>query len=243
MIQEFNKFVNNYDLSDEKIMYKVEHSVRVMEKNKEYARKLGFSKDEIKLAEQIGLLHDVGRFKQLEVTDSFVDYNGFDHAEYGVQYLFTEGNISKFIKDKTNYDIIKFAIKNHNKYKLPRCSDVQTLKQAKLIRDTDKIDILNLVGNLKEYNLKCDDSKISEPIMSAIKKHKLVFSEDIKTHNDDLAAKFALGFDINNDLCLKEIRKNIDGYYKQIEDNGTFKEIYEEVIKYLDERIDKYVRN
>ena len=239
MIEEFKKYVNKYNLSDEKIANKVGHSLRVMTKNKEYAIKLGFTEEEIISAEEIGLLHDIGRFEQLKLTNSFNDLTGYDHAEMGVNYLFKEGNISKYVNDKSHYNIIEFAIKYHNKYELPICSNERMQRQAKLIRDTDKLDILYLVGYLKEYNFKADNSEISPLVRESIYNHKVVSNKDVITNNDKIAVKFALVFDINYDIFLEEIKDNVTAYYKQIEGEYIFKDVYNEIIKYLNERIDK----
>ena len=238
MLKEFNKYVNKFDVSDEKIMWKVEHSLRVYEKNKKNAEKLGFSKDEVNLAGEIGLLHDIGRFRQLEITDSFSDLEGFDHADFGVKYLFDECNIKKYVKDEKDYDIIKFAIKYHNKYRLPKCTDAEMLKQAKLIRDTDKLDILYMFGKLNVFKVVCDDSPISPKVIDAIKKKKLVNNKDVKTHNDEIAVKFALIFDINNDMFIKDALGYIESYYKIIKGEDKFKDILEIIEEYAKERME-----
>ena len=44
MIEEFKKYVDNYDLNNENIKLKYNHSLRVMALSRKYAVKLGFSK-------------------------------------------------------------------------------------------------------------------------------------------------------------------------------------------------------
>ena len=117
MVEEFEKYVNNYDLTKEKVILKKNHSIRVMNLCVKYAKKLGFNDEDISLAKVIGLLHDIGRFEQLKEFNSFDDSN-IDHADLGVKILFEEGLIRDFIEeDKYDY-IIKKAIENHNKYKI-----------------------------------------------------------------------------------------------------------------------------
>ena len=88
MIEEFNKYTNNYDMNDEAIRNKYSHSIRVMNLSKKYATILGFSKEDIELATLIGLLHDIGRFEQISVYHTFNDSKIIDHALYGVKVLF-----------------------------------------------------------------------------------------------------------------------------------------------------------
>ena len=50
MVEEFEKYVNNYDLTKEKIILKKNHSIRVMNLCVKYAKKLGFNDEDMSLA-------------------------------------------------------------------------------------------------------------------------------------------------------------------------------------------------
>ena len=63
-IIEFLKYTEKYDLEDENIQRKKEHSLRVMNISETIARKLNLSEKEIQLSTLIGLLHDIARFEQ-----------------------------------------------------------------------------------------------------------------------------------------------------------------------------------
>lgn len=243
MIEEFNKFINNYDISNDKIKLKYKHSYRVMELSKKYATMLGFNKHEIEVATVIGLLHDIGRFEQLKLYDSYKDFENIDHADYGVKILFEDELIRNFWKNEEDYDVIKFAIKNHNKYELEFDTDERKMMHAKLIRDIDKLDILYLEGSLNEIDIKYSDDDLSDEIIESLKNKKQIKKTDIKNINDELSTEFAYAFDINNDICLNELKNNIDAYYKRINNDKIFKKVYENIINYIDERIDNYARN
>ena len=47
MLEAFDKYVSNYDLNDEKIKLKYNHSIRVMEQMVKYAKLLGFSEEDV----------------------------------------------------------------------------------------------------------------------------------------------------------------------------------------------------
>ena len=243
MLEEFEKYVSNYDMSDENILLKYNHSYRVMNLSKKYATLLGFSDEDIKLASLIGLLHDIGRFEQLRVYKSYIDSKTIDHADYSITQLFNKNEIEKFTKNKEDYEIIKFAIKNHNKFSIPETDNERMLMHAKLIRDTDKIDILYLLGKLGELNVKGNNSPLSEEVIKSIKKNETIDRKYTVSKNDRLVTQMAFAFDIYNDICLNEIKKNMKYFYKQIDKPEVFKETYEIVNKYIDERIDKNVRN
>ena len=58
MQENFDKYVHNFDMKDEIIKDKYNHSYRVMKLSEKYARKLKFSKEDIEIAKIIGLLND-----------------------------------------------------------------------------------------------------------------------------------------------------------------------------------------
>ena len=116
--EAFKEYVKNYDLEDKKIQLKVAHIERTSQMAKKIAENLDLEKEDIELAELIGLLHDIGRFEQLKRFNTFVDRESINHGEFGVEILFKEGKIRDFI-DTSKYDeIIKKAIINHNRNRI-----------------------------------------------------------------------------------------------------------------------------
>lgn len=240
MIEEFRKYVSNYDLNNIKIKLKYDHSIRVMELSEKYSKQLGFSDYDIKLATMIGLLHDIGRFEQLKMYDSFDDRK-IDHADLGVKILFDEGLIERFWDNKDDYELIKLAIKNHKKFKIEDINDERIMKHAKLIRDTDKIDIMYVYRVSNEF--RSDSSEISKSVIKSLNMHQLGLYENIKNKNDEIALAFCFAFDINYDVCLEEFKTNLNIFYNILNHKEKFNEVIDIVNKYIDERIDKYVRN
>ena len=173
MIEEFDKYVSNFDLNNKDIKLKYNHSFRVMKLSEKYSKLLNFNGYDIKLASLIGLLHDIGRFKQLQLYNTYKDNNKMDHAIYGSKILFEEGLITNFWDNEEDYEVIKFAIENHNKFIIEETNDERKLKFAKLIRDIDKLDIIYLYGYLDEINMRETDVEINPVIIDNIKKHKL----------------------------------------------------------------------
>jgi putative nucleotidyltransferase with HDIG domain len=76
------------------------------------------SEEDKRLAHIIGLYHDIGRFEQDKVFNSFYDIKTFDHGDYGVEVLFEQGLIREIPIEEKYYKIIEKAIKNHNKYNI-----------------------------------------------------------------------------------------------------------------------------
>ena len=65
------------------LLPKVEHSKKVAQLCRALAGQLHLTKEKIKLAEIIGLLHDVGRFSQFMEYGTFIDSDSIDHGTRG----------------------------------------------------------------------------------------------------------------------------------------------------------------
>ena len=103
----FKNFLEQYeDKKHLSFLLKVVHTYHVAENARKIAEKLSLSKEDIKLAELIGLLHDIGRFEELKITNELNSVK-FDHALYGSKMLFEQGMIRNFIEDSQYDDIIK----------------------------------------------------------------------------------------------------------------------------------------
>jgi HD superfamily phosphohydrolase YqeK len=241
--EEFDKYAKKYDLNDLKLKSRYNHSYRVMDLCVKYATELGWSKDDIELAKIIGLLHDFGRFEQWKVYHSFIDKNTVDHADYSVEQLFDKNEIIKFTNRKEDYELIKFAIKNHNKLEIEKCDNERFIKFAKLIRDADKVDIIYLLGYGSEIKEKGTNEKITDKVMECVYKHKSVPIIITNNINDRIIVQFSFVFDLNYDIVLSDFKYNLTGFYEFLDNNEIFKEVYDEIIKYIDERMNKNVRD
>ena len=235
----FINYVNDFDLDNEKIKLKYDHSLRVMNLCIKYAKLLNFSEKDIKLAGLIGLFHDIGRFKQIKECDTFSDLNSFDHAMLSSKILFEDGLIKEIWDDESDYELIKFAIENHNKISLEETNDERILKHAKLIRDADKVDIIYLTGNLGISDLTTVDIPFEEKALDEYYDHKLVSWEYENSKNYWILVYFSYVFDINYEFSLKEISKYYDDLYDKIKDNKVFEDVYNELKRYINERLSK----
>ena len=125
--EEFEKYVKPYGRENVKICRKIEHSYRVLDVAEEIAKSLDLSEEDLELAKLIGLLHDIGRFEQIRIYNTFVDKDSIDHADLGVKILFEDNLIRKFIEDDQYDEIIYKAIKSHNKYAIENGLNQQEL--------------------------------------------------------------------------------------------------------------------
>lgn len=240
----FDKYVEQYNLNNYDIAYKFHHSYRVQELSNLLAKKLNLNEEDLYLANIIGLLHDIGRFKQLEVYKTYEDSKSIDHADYGVKVLFDDNVIDRFNIENKYYDIIRKAIKNHNKFKIEQGLNEQELLHAKIIRDTDKIDIFNAYTDLEAYDITSNLGEITKEVENEFKLNKSVALSNTKTRADELLLTLSFVFDINFDESIVIIKEKdyINKLYSQIEEKEKYKQYFDLITEYMNERIGKYVR-
>ena len=87
-IKAFQDYTSHYDVTDEKVKLKIDHTYRVSSLCQQIAVQSGFDKDETELAWLTGLLHDVGRFEQLRRYGTFMDAQSIDQSEFVADNLF-----------------------------------------------------------------------------------------------------------------------------------------------------------
>ena len=236
--KEFDKYTNLFDMNNCDVKYKYNHSYRVMKLSNMIAKNLKLSKEDIMLATVIGLLHDIGRFKQLKMFDSYDDKN-IDHADLGVKILFEEGLIHNLKIESKYYDIIKFAIVNHNKLNIEKTDNEKENMHAKIIRDADKIDILKAHVIYNDYKEIETDEKISEPVRNSFYNNNAIKKKDLKNRNDRIILLLAFIFDINYDINIKYIEKEriIQKFYEMIKNKSIFDEYFKYTFNYINERV------
>jgi len=121
------------------------HSFRVAENARYIATALRLTEGERCLAEAAGLVHDVGRFTQFIRYGSFRDADTVDHGMEGRQVL-EAGGIALFLNPGDCEDLF-YAVEYHNRKQaeLPINFDEEKDRLLRLLRDADKIDIIEVV--------------------------------------------------------------------------------------------------
>ena len=240
----FLKYVTSFDMNNPKIKLKIAHSLRVLDLSTILAEKLNLTIEETELIKLISLLHDIGRFEQLKLTNSFDDCI-FDHAKSGVEYLFQEGFIKNYLKDDKNYEIIRNAIYYHNKYvdDIPSF-DEATSKYINLIRDLDKIDIVNAI-NLN-YDVYFKKEEVPKSYIDEFFQAKSIRKVGLNCPSKSFMTTCAFVYDINYPESFEILKER--NYYEKyfakakvaIESEKLYEEIKENVRKKVKESI--YVR-
>jgi len=199
--KKYEEYVKSYDLSDGKIALKYHHIMRVAEISKKIATELRLKDEDIKLAELIGIFHDIGRFEQIRQFNTFNDKDSINHAEYGVKVLFEDGMIEKFNVNPKYYETIKVAILNHNKRDIEDGLSEHDLLHCKIIRDSDKLDIFHVLVTEKiidAYDIESLENETfsNEVIKEFWEEHSIDYSK-MKTKGDLWIAHMAYIYDFN----------------------------------------------
>lgn len=249
----FKKFLEKYnDKNELGFNLKVVHTYHVVNNAKIIATNLNLKEEDINLAELIALLHDIGRFEELNFLKSF-DSVKFDHASYGVKMLFEDNLIRNFIDDDSYDEIIKVAIDNHSRLSIQDGLDERCLLHAKIIRDADKLDNFRVKkeekieaifpGKVKNKE-ELENSTISDKVFETVKQNKCVDIHDRVTILDYWICVLAFIFDLNFKESYQIVKDNdyinilIDRFnYNDLETKSRMEEIRNIINNYIDSKL------
>lgn len=221
---------------DTHIQFKIDHTYRVRDNSLALAASLDLSPHNLRIAEVIGLLHDVGRFEQFTKYRTFRDAISEDHAELGLKVLASHQVLSGLADGEKV--IVETAIKYHNKYLLPQLSSADQLMFCKLIRDADKLDIFAQLVN--EVSENCPDREEYSPkVIESILEGRGVPFTDVQTSGDLKLARLAWVLDINYGLTLKKIRdmRYLERMVAQSPPTQTMQKVYDYLNSDIEQRL------
>lgn len=210
-----DSFNNTSIHSRENIELKDAHTLRVCDEILTVGKQLGLGEDELRLAEIIALLHDVGRFEQYARYGTFNDTKSENHAELGIRIIEKEGVLDRL--DEAIKKIVIKAINYHNLISLPGNENETCLFYAKLLRDADKLDIWRLVTDYYHRNegkknsgleLELPDTPgFSKSVGDDLANKRSVNFKNIRNLNDFKLLQAGWIFDINFEPSRKIIRE------------------------------------
>lgn len=244
----FKEYVKNYNPEDKQVKLKITHIERTSIMARKIAESLKLDKEDIELAELIGLLHDIGRFEQIKRFHTFSDKDSINHGEFGVQVLFEQGEIRKFIEDDKYDEIIKKAILNHNRAGIEEGLSTRELLHARLIKDADKTDIFYILtfDDIKAIYGSYDfsDDKISDEIYKAFIEKERINYVDRKGPADVLVSHFQFLYHFYFSYGLQYVYDQgyIDELYnrfsfKDKETSERYKKVYENAKEYAKNKL------
>ena len=226
--KEFIKYVDSYDFTKEMIFLKKNHSLRVMDISNQLAKKENFTDEEVEIATLIGLLHDIARFKQYTEYQTFRDSESFDHGDKGVELLEIDNYLRKYIETERYDNIIKLAIKNHNKFAIEEGLTEEQNKFCKLIRDADKIDIFFIASEVlwRNEKEKMENFIINPEIKQALERQEMIENNRYNKieYADSILRILGYMFDLNYKSSFEIIKE--EKYIDRMVNRFKFKDKY-----------------
>ncbi len=125
------------------IAVKLEHTRHVAENAREIARDLRWTPEDVRLAEALGWLHDVGRFAQFAEYGHLQDATSVDHGLRGLEIVRASGILAPMPDHRRG--CLLDGIRHHNARTISPAAAPASLPFLKLIRDADKLDIFRVV--------------------------------------------------------------------------------------------------
>lgn len=192
---------NIHDALERKIM----HTALVCDNIKIICKSIKSGQSNTFLAEAAALLHDIGRFPQLDRFGTFVDFKSLDHGTLAVDILLDENVLSDIPGSEQR--CLFTAIKWHNKKEIPNELQEDELTLLKLLRDADKLDILRMFSDyypvskthpnsLLEFGLPESDT-CEEGIVNAILDRRIADVMLSKSLSDIRLSKLSWFYDFN----------------------------------------------
>ncbi len=216
----FEEYTMSHLSEDEEVKanlrYKKEHSLRVRNYMLTLGQDLQLDTNQMFLAEVIGLFHDIGRFEQYVKYNTFKDHRSVNHAELGLsvleRYQIFLGRVSELEEE-----IILTAIKNHNQRVIQENVGEFTLLFCQLIRDADKLDILDQVINFYEnpgrtpylaVESNHEDTRYSPEIIQGILSGNQISYTCVKTPVDLKLIRLSWLLDLTFPTAVKLAKRN-----------------------------------
>ena len=216
----FIEYTSHYDMNDDKIRLKIEHTKRVNQLCAQIADEIGLSEEDVELAWLMGLLHDIGRFEQIKQYGTFADSESVDHAQLGADILFQERHIRDYILDSSEDSLLETAIRAHSAYRIPNNLNERTRTFCNILRDADKIDIIrvNTEFSFEEvYNVSTEElatAEITPEVMNSFYEEHAVLRSLKKTPVDNVVGHISLVYELVYPVSTQILKKQ--GYLKKL---------------------------
>ncbi len=229
MHEWMNQYIKSFYSDDEEVQLGISikeiHTGYVTTNSIELANFLNLNEHDKNLAEIIGLFHDVGRFRQYSLYKTFNDSESEDHANLGIKVI-DELEFFKELSDSDN-EIIRFAIKNHNKKLIEPTTDEKKILFAKIIRDADKLDIYRVLqpflaqenaDKMPKFIKGKERADISPDFVENFMAGNQADYRQIRTNGDRKIVRLMWIYDINYSWTMKKIveRGYIDAIVKEL---------------------------
>lgn len=246
--QRFFEYVDHFysecDTDNQAFRLKRDHTRRVCRNARMLANKLKISERESLLAEVMALFHDIGRFKQYRIYQTFKDADSENHAALGVSEIKTHSLLEGLAEDEIG--LILRAIEYHNALKIPDHIRGRERFFMQLLRDADKLDIWKVFGEYCEVQTKSstdsvslglsDNNRYSDCALKAVCERKIVQMPELKTLNDFKLLQISWVYDLNFVPTMEAMMEKgyIERLYAFLPQTREIEDAFEKVYQYAE---------
>ena len=243
----YHSFKGLDENQEKNFLIKKEHSYRVATLMESFASWMGMAEEFIALSYITGLLHDLGRFPQFIEYSTFNDDVSADHAALSAEVINNEGLNS--LLEGESFEMVSSAIFLHNKYEVSKNLPQQTVTLAKLLRDADKLDILEVICTYYENRDRepnhtltwemPDSYKISDEVARAIGTKKQIPKAIIKNKLDIKVYQMSWIYDLNYKpaFCILASKRYIERIYDTLPKSEKIIEFYRGIKIYIENQV------
>ncbi|MBC2744491.1 MAG: HD domain-containing protein [Desulfosarcina sp.] len=197
-------FLTGETVKDSPLVLKIEHTARVCDNICHLGRSIDLTDGQMRIAEAIGLFHDVGRFMQYRRYRTFNDRKSANHAALGIDVLKETAVLDSLPADEKT--MIVDAVRFHNAPALPGNKPPETMVFMRLIRDADKLDIWKVFADYYRHRQHPEPAIVQhlpdlpvwdENIVKAITEKHVAKFKDMKSLNDFKLLQLSWVFDLH----------------------------------------------
>ncbi len=252
----FDEYVNRFLGDDEyvnaNLQLKQAHTLGTCQESIFLAKELALDDNQTRIAELIALFHDIGRFPQFAHYRTYNDPRSVDHCALGVEVLQQEGVLDTLSSEERQW--VETAVEYHGRKTVPADLTGQTLLQAKLIRDADKLDIFRVVldhyrryredpkGCMLEIELP-DVPEHSPEVMEAVLNEQLIDYGKLRTLTDMKLCQLGWVHDLNFAASLKRLQERgfLQDLFGFLPENEDMQRVRRKITEYVDTRLQRTV--
>ena len=171
---------------------KIAHTKRVLQNTQQIVEEENFPSFLHRACLLAALYHDVARFEQYLRYRTFRDRESVDHGKFGVAILKREQCLRQEPKEISR--LVLVAVCLHNRYALPQKLPDDVGLVCQVIRDADKLDVLNIMdkhlSGSKPYNPTVilnlpDKPDLGNPdIVQAVLQNRIAAYADLRNVDD-----------------------------------------------------------
>lgn len=243
IIQEYNSFFWNfalkYDTQNTNIQRKIIHSYEVARNCYAIASHLGLNENARNLSYLIGLLHDVGRFEQWKIYQTYNDKKSVDHGDLSFKLLKDMDLENKLQISHNDVNSLLLSIKYHTKPY--NGSDGSVILFNDILKNADAFSNVLTTANGAQQMTEENDG-VTQEILNDFLQCLPLYIYSPKTKLDRALMLSACCYYVKYDFLKEQILKcrYIDNIYQTFSKylNAKDKEIFFNALERLKENLD-----